>query len=242
MYHFGFGFVAAIPSGANPTPIPFGIVQDVSFDFTRDLKKLKGNNRHTVAVGIAGEEITGKIGNASFFGAAIAAITGGTAASGATVGVPQENFTIPGTPWQVTVSQSATFDKDYGVLDNTTGLWMTRGATATGTGVYAVAAGVYTFNTADAGHNVSIAYSYKPASTGKAITVVNQAPGLATGLYMGLWAPPVSSKAFGAELYQVHFTKVGFQLKPEDFSTQSVDFFASQDSTTTTIAKIHTAE
>jgi hypothetical protein len=74
-----------------------------------------------------------------------------------------------------TVSQSAVFTEDGGVLDLTAGKWMTRVASAPAAKQYSgPAAGVYTCNAADNGHVVWVTYSYTPASpVGETTTVSN---------------------------------------------------------------------
>jgi len=231
MQHFGIGYLSAIPSGATPTPIPFGLVKDVSVDIAANLVKERGQWQHVVAVGRGNVDITGKAGTVSVFGGAIGQLLGVTPVAGSTVGVPGEIGTIPTTPFQITVTNSATWVQDHGVLDLTTNLWMTRGATATGTGVYSVAAGIYTFNTADAAHKVAIAYGYTSASLGKTIAVVNTPSALATGIQMVVYGGGAAGKIVGVKFYSAFFPKLGLALKPADFTAQNVEFFATEDGT-----------
>jgi len=42
---FGAGYLFGVPSGANPTPVMFGAVQDTSVDFSFDLKALYGQSQ-----------------------------------------------------------------------------------------------------------------------------------------------------------------------------------------------------
>jgi len=233
MHSFSTGFLAAIPAGTNPTPIPFAILQDVSIDITRDLKKLRGQNKHVIAVGEAGVDVTGKVGNASFFGSAMAMMLGGSAVAGSEVPNIGETATIPATPYIVTVANGATMKKNYGVLDLTTGKMMTRGATATGTGVYSVneVTGAYTFASADQGHKVSFVYTNTAAAIGTTTAVVNSVMSLATGVQLAAFGPKVGTAALGFIGYNVHFPKLGLSMKVEDFASQSADFFCAQSAT-----------
>jgi hypothetical protein len=245
MQHFGIGYLAAIPSGTNPTPIQFGLVKDVSVDVATNYVKERGQWQHVVAVGRGNVDISGKCGSVSLFGGAIGQVLGVTPVAGSTVGVPGEISTIPTTPFQVTVANGATFAADHGVLDLTTGLWMTRAATATGTGVYAVNAttGQYTFNTADSAHKVAIAYAYTSALLGKTVAVVNTNCVLATGIQMSVYGPGAAGKLFGVKFYSVFMPKIGFSLKPADFKAQNVEFFAAEDGTSgKNVADIYTGE
>lgn len=244
MHSFSTGFLAAVPSGANPTPQPFAILEDVSIDISRDLKKLRGQNKHVVAVGEAGTDVTGKVGNASFFGSSMAIILGSSAAAGSDVPIIGETATIPTTPYQITVAQGATFKRNYGVLDLTTGKMMARGATATGTGVYAVneGTGQYTFAAADAGHKVSFVYTYTAASVGQTVAVTNSVMSIASGVMLAAYGPKVGTSALGFVGYNVHFPKLGFNLKVDDFAKQSAEFFCAQSATSDAVYDLITPE
>jgi hypothetical protein len=237
MHSFSTGFLAAIPAGANPTPVPFAILNDVSVDIKRDLKKLRGQNKYVVAVGEAGVDVTGKVGSGSFFGSAMALITGGTVSAGSDVPTIGETATIPTTPFIVTVVNGATMKRSYGVLDLTTGKMMTRGATATGTGVYAVneATGAYTFAAADAGHKVSFVYTNTAAGAGVTVAVTNSVMNIATGVMLAAYGPKIGTTALGFVGYNVHFEGLGLALKIGDFATQNSDFFCAQSATSDAI-------
>jgi len=67
-----------------------------------------------------------------------------------------EAATVPTSPYQVTVSQSAEFSCDIGVTY--AGSPLVRVAANPAAGQYAVSAGVYTFAAADAGHALTVTY------------------------------------------------------------------------------------
>lgn len=70
-----------------------------------------------------------------------------------------QTATIPATPFQVTVTNGATFALDLGVLYGSTAFVAVANSPAAGQ--YSVsAAGVYTFNTADTAKSVAITYLY----------------------------------------------------------------------------------
>lgn len=242
MKHFGIGFVAAIPSGANPTPIPFGMCKDVSIGVKTKYVKERGQYQHVVVVGAADIDITGKIGNIDVCGSAVAQIVGGSASAGSTIPVPLEAFTLAGTSY--TVANGATFAKDYGVIDNNTGLAMVCVASAPATGQYSVNAttGQYTFAAADTGHKMSVAYTYTSATAGKTVQMVNTTAHIATGFMLGVYGPSQSGKALGAVLNNVFFEDFSLAFKPGDFTAQSVSFFAAQDSASTNIGQFITGE
>lgn len=245
MYHFGIGFLSAIPSGANPTPIQFGLVKDISLDVSIKMVKERGQYQHVIAVGRGETDITGKAGSVSIFGGALGQIMGVTPTTGSTLGVPGEVGTIPAPsgPYTITVTNSATFSVDYGVLNLTTGLFMTRVASGPTTGQYSVSAGVYTFAAADASNKVSIAYSYTAAAAGKTTPVTNTVMTINTGIAMVAYGPVYGGKCFGLKLYSTHWPKLSFALKPSDFTMQNVEFFAAEDGTTgRNVIDIYTAE
>lgn len=82
--------------------------------------------------------------------------------------ISSEPWTIPATPFQITVLQpQGVWCRDNGVVNATTGATMTAVASAPTTGQYIAptdaAPGVYTFSSADEGVPVLISYSFIPA-------------------------------------------------------------------------------
>lgn len=69
-----------------------------------------------------------------------------------------ETHTVPGSPYQVTVSQAAEFSCSQSV-SYASGTALTLVAANPAQGQYSVAAGVYTFNAADAGQSLAFAYA-----------------------------------------------------------------------------------
>lgn len=238
---FSTGNLFGIPSGANPTPIRFATLQDVAVDFKFDLKKLYGGAQFPVEQARGKGEIdikatAGRVDpnlfNQIFFGASIA--------TGQTLNSVDETSAIPTTPFQITVANGATFSVDLGVYNATTGLYMTRGATATGAGVYAVntTTGVYTFNTADVGSTVRISYTYTATTTTNA-TITQTNPLLGVGsIIFGLQlvnqtkvvvAGASVIKQFKLSFPAVQASKLNMPLKLDDFSLPTFDMSAQDD-------------
>ena len=71
-----------------------------------------------------------------------------------------ESHAVPVSPYQVTVAQSASFSCDQAVK-YASGTALTRVSSSPSAGQYSVAAGVYTFATADVGQSLSFAYGTK---------------------------------------------------------------------------------
>jgi hypothetical protein len=226
--NFGIGGLWMIPTGANPTPVPVGILNDISIDFAQDIKELHGQYKFAVAIAGGSIKLTGKAKSAQILGGTVlSAFAGGTAATGSSTGVVGENGTIPGTPYQVTVANSATWATDLGVMNFTSGKLMTRVASAPATTQYSVAAGVYTFAAADTTNLVGISYDYTTTG-GKTISLSNALMGEGTGFVLKQHNKSFS-KAFGWKFYNVFIPKLGFNMKAEAFSDVDVDFMMSAD-------------
>jgi hypothetical protein len=203
----------------------FATLKDISLDIGGETDLLRGEKFFAIAAAKKGGKASGKIGCAQFDPTIIPQIIPGvTRTSGTVKMIVDESGTIPTTPFQVTVAQSATWSVDLGVLDTTTGLYMTRAATATGTGIYSVAAGVYTFNTADSGHTVKISYSYTVAGSGATYTIDNSTMTESTAFAMDIF-----QTGMRVVLPAVHIPKIGFGLKGEGWNEFSLEFDAVAD-------------
>lgn len=83
-----------------------------------------------------------------------------------------ESDSIPGTaPYQITVANAATFVADLGVTKS--GVAMVKVAGSPAAGQYSVAAGVYSFNSADHGAAVVISYRYSISPSAYTVTLPN---------------------------------------------------------------------
>ena len=190
---FGVGQICLTPVGGG-TPIQVGVAQDISYDAKSSVKKLYGSFQVAIDAGAGEATHGGKIKAMQLNGPLIAALaSGATITSGSTAGVPGEQWTIPATPYQMTVAHSATWVSDLGVWDITAQKYLTPSTTTLVSGTYSVANGVYTFYSGDAGHVVSICYDYTVAG-GTTIKLINQ--------------PMGALKLFGLKLYN-NFTDAG---------------------------------
>jgi hypothetical protein len=227
---FGFasGSAWAIDSAANPTPSPFGILQDVSVDFSFSNKELTGQYGFPVAVGRGTGKISCKAKAARLSGRLLNLFFGGTKATGQTSVAQDESGTIPTTPFQVTVANSAFFGIDLGVYDSATGIPFVRVASAPAAGQYSVAAGVYTFNTADVGKIVKISYTYTIAATGESITIANQLMGTAP-TFKAVATQLFNNLRSTLTLNSNVFSKLGVATKLEDFNIPEFDWSTQAD-------------
>jgi hypothetical protein len=240
-YAFGTGslFAAATIDAqgnaiANPTPIKFGELQDISADFGRDLKMLYGQN--AMPVSVAGGKmkfdfkakfarIAGRVFNDLYFGNALGA---------GTLQAVQNELTgalIPATPFQITVTppNSGTFSRDLGVMD-ANGVPMARVASAPATGQYSTnGSGQYTFAALDTGRRVFISYAYTAtAAAARTINLTNQAMGACPVFGVDL-AINFSGQQFNWRFPNCVASKLSFEPKQDDYFTAGFDFSAFTD-------------
>jgi hypothetical protein len=241
---FGLGQLSAIPTGANPTPVPFALLEGVTVSSKYGTKNFRGPYQGIVDEALIDLDVTIKVKNAHINGATLAAfLSGSSLTTGSVVGVTGELATIPTTPFQVTVANGATFAENYGVLDITANKWLQCAATASATGIYAVntATGVYTFNTADVGHNLAINYGYTAAAVGKTLTLNNQLQGT-TNYFALAGYDQYNSKYIGRRYPRVTCPSIQLDLKPTDYTKQDLEFHVLQDAASALMFKLYTAE
>jgi hypothetical protein len=236
LYGFGAGALWGTPltdaagnAIANPTPLLFGVLQDVSVDLSADVKELYGQNSFPEAVARGKTKISckakfgrinGLVLNSLFFGQ--------TVSNGILADVyDTTGAAIPASPYQITptVPSSGTWAADLGVRDQN-GNPMTRVASAPTTGQYSVAAGVYTFAAADTGLTVFISFQYTATSTSaKKSTVMNVQMGNAPSFRCDLMSP-YSGEQTTLTLFKCISTKLTLATKLDDFLIPEFDFSA----------------
>lgn len=221
---------------ANPTPYPLMVLQEGSIDISGDIKELYGQNQFAVAIGRGKAKVAVKVKPARIFAGLWNAIFFGQGNAAGLVA----NFTdgtgtaVPTTPFQITPTppSSGVWAADMGVINSVTGVPLKRGATATGTGVYAVTAGVYTFNTADVGVVMLINFQYTvaAASSGSTQAVLNLPMGYAPFFKADLTVV-YASKIVTFSFFRCVSSKFNFGLKNEDFAVPEFDFSPMDDGT-----------
>lgn len=228
-YNFGTGLLTFTPSGSNPTPVQCGVLKDVTVDIDQAIKELRGQYKFPVDIAQAESKITGKAKFAQIFGAALTNIlSGASQTTGSTAGAQNEVGTIPGTPFAVTVTNSATFVEDLGVFNVTTGLRMVRVASGPTTGQYSVSAGVYTFAAADTTNVVWISYSYTTVA-GQTVELSNQLMGTSSTFTCTLFNT-FKSKNIGIKLWSVVVPKLSLAMKNTDYMDNDIEFQAFANS------------
>ncbi len=229
MINFGSGKLIAVPTNladgtviANPTPVILGTMQDVSLDLSTEIKTLYGSKRYPIAVGQGKGKTEIKAKYAEIDGAIMGSLFFGKAS---TAGIKAAMFdfaaTIPATPFAITIAppSSGTFVADLGVLDATTGVQLTRVASAPATGQYsvAVATGIYTFAAADTGKAIKISYEYSASSGGQIYTMTNETMGY-TPSFTLLLQNGYDGKTMVCKLNRCVSGKLSVPLKSDDFA------------------------
>ena len=179
---FGSGSLFALLGGSNPTPVKFGIIQDVTIDFSFDMKELHGQKQFAVKLArgkakatwkCVAAQLKGKVINDIFFNGTSTARTQDLTAL-------DEAHTVPGSAVSpartVTVTYASTF------LGNVSVNYVSEGrlylgvvaAGAEDTGFYSVTrAGVYTFADGDKNTAMNFSYLRKATITDEAITIAS---------------------------------------------------------------------
>lgn len=219
MFSFGSGVLQGFRTDvANATPINFGLVQEVDLSLDFDTKELYGQYQFPVAIARGKAKFTGKAKLARISGVALGTLFFGiTPVAGQVATSFAETGTIPAVsgPYTITVSQSATYVDDLGVVNAVTGLPLTKVSSGPTSGQYSEAAGVYTFAAADTGIVVLISYTYT-VTTGEKIVVTNQLLGTTPTFQSNLYTT-FQGKAISVKVPNCVSSKLGFATKLDDF-------------------------
>src|SRR5208337_3216580 len=182
-FFFGAGALYGLDNSTpTPTPVKFGTLQDVSVEFSADVKELYGANQFPAHIGRGKNKITCKAKLGQIQGAMLNVLYFGLPKNtGELLSAQKEAAQIPAAaPYTVTVANGAAFAQDLGVVYAAAGAPLTQVPSAPVAGQYSVGAGgIYTFAAADAGKAILIDYLYTSATTGGAIAISNQPMGLA---------------------------------------------------------------
>lgn len=243
MYVFGTGTLYGVPltdaagtAITNPTPVQFGVLQETMGDLSFDEKMLHGAYQFPVAFGRGKGKFDFKAKFADLDAKALASIFFGLSAT-AGIRAVVDNFaaSVPASPYTVTVTppSSGTWVTDLGVRYASTGIALTRVASAPAVGQYSVAAGVYTFAAADTLVNVLISYEYTATSTTQfQIPITNQLMGQAPSFQAQL-SLPYDGKQLTIKLNKCVSSKLSLPFKNEDFSISDFAFTALADASGT---------
>lgn len=242
MYTFGAGALIGTPlqdalgnAIANPSPIQFGILQDVTLDEEWEEKSLYGANQFPVDTGRGKGKILIKAKHANINAELVNAfLYGQTLVTGFFDNyIDLTGTAIPATPYTITPTppSSGVFGYDLGVQDGN-GIPYTRVASGPTTGQYTVTAGAYLFAAADTGKTVYINYQYtnssSPASARK-ITVVNEPMGSAPFFQVDLRVSK-NGKNFTVKYPKAMASKISRTFKNDDYTIPEIDIVCFADS------------
>ncbi len=234
-FSFGSGQMFGTRSDiASATPIQFGVLQDVSLDFSFTNKDLMGQYQMPVATARGAAKLTGKAKFARIDPAAYADLFFGQARTlNASDAVSSgEAATVPASaPYTVAAANAATYLDDLGVTYFATGLSFTKVASAPTTGQYSVAAGVYTFGSGDEGAAIQLNYLYT-TSSGSKLVLTNQLMGQGPTFKVRLFQTYNGRNAV-YEFNQAQSTKLSLDFKNEDWTVPELDFSLFTDATNT---------
>ena len=226
-YVFGTGELYTIPV-AGGVARKFGALQDVSVDFSSDIKQLFGQYQFPLDVArgktkIEGSAKTGEVDveafNSFYFGQTIT--------DGQTLSAKNEAQTVPGTPFRVQADQAGTFEQDLGVFYASSGVALTRITSGSPTvGQYSVneSTGVYTFAAADQGAAVLLNYLYGTAA-GEKLELGNPLMG-STPKFRLVLTQEYGGKTFTLVLYSCTAGKLSLPLKQDDYLIGDLSFQA----------------
>jgi len=231
-FFFGAGALYGLDNSTpTPTPVKFGTLQDVSVEFSADVKELYGANQFPVHIGRGKNKITCKAKLGQMQGAMLNTLYFGLPlAVGELLEALGEAQQIPAaTPYTVTVANSAHFAQDLGMVYAAGGAPLTQVPSAPVAGQYSVGAGgVYTFAAADAGKAILIDYLYRSPTTGGTIAISNQPMGLAP-TFKAVLTGVTDGKTMTLILNQCISSKLTLPTKNEDHLIVEFDFSAMAD-------------
>lgn len=212
---------------ATPTPTRFGVIQDLSFDISRELKMLYGERSYPVAVGAGKAKASFKAKLGNFSADVYGKLYGGrTALTTPRLMQVDDPITIAASV-TTTPPSSGTFLTDYGIVDVSTGNPYRRVASAPALGEYSLSGSTYTFNASDVGKAALRNYEYSVAATpGNSLFSLNneimgQAPSftyIGQTLYQG--------KRLVLQLENCISAKFSLPQKNDDFAVQDFEFEA----------------
>ncbi len=231
-FFFGAGTLYGLDNSTpTPTPVKFGTLQDVSVEFSADVKELYGANQFPAHIGRGKNKITCKAKLGQIQGAMLNVFYFGLPKNtGELLQALAEAAQIPAAaPYTVTVANGAAFAQDLGVLYAANGAPLTQVPSAPVAGQYSVGAGgVYTFAAADEGKAILIDYLYNSPSTGGTIAISNQPMGLAP-TFKAVLTGVTDGRTMTLVLNRCISSKLTLPTKNEDHLIVEFDFSAMAD-------------
>lgn len=219
-YVFGTGQVFATNVDGT-APMRIGALQDVSVDFSGDIKELYGQYQFALDVARGKTKIEWKAASGNidvnsfnniFFNQQVEA-------DDELVQVFNEARSVPAmTTYTITAANAVGFFQDLGVYYAATGLPLVQVASGPTAGEYSVnqSTGVYTFAAADASAAVLLNYLYETGDSGGSLEITNQLMG-STPKFRLVLSQLYDGKSFTLVLYKAVSDKLSLPLKQDDY-------------------------
>lgn len=215
---FHSGQLVAIPKTANPTPKQIMTIQETSFDFKGDLKKLMGEGQFAVDAAIGTIEIGAKCKNGEldlatindlFFGKTIVA-NGEELIRGETITVAAGAATL---------SAGALTLQDLGIFNSVTGKQYTRVATAPTAGQYVWGAnGALNFNVSENAQVLLANYVRNNITTMQSMVLTNDVAGSTVTLQAMFSKKFRDGRQLNLRFYNVIVPGINFGFKLNDYT------------------------
>ncbi len=236
---FGSGVLFGVPNGGNlatnPTPMQFGILQEVQVEFKADLKKLFGTSQFPLAKARGKVNVTakGKIGSLDplFFSQLYFGLP-------TTTGVNRPIYNEAKAAAASVVPAQIKAATDLGVINAATGVPLTAITTGTPvTGQYKFTPynstgpvnAAYVFAAADVTANLQVLLSYVyPDTAGFTLNITNQLLGYAPE-FQALLYNNFRGSLFALQLNSCVMGSVSIPTKQEDFWIADFDLEATAD-------------
>lgn len=230
VFSAGRMFAAGVDTGSEE----FGFLQNISIDFTRDVKELFGERQFPDVVATGMSRVTGRAAHGRIFGSLYAsAFFGEDVVAGSVAFADNEVHSISDPGYNaVDVTHDADWTDDLGVYYADTGLRLTWVDAAPTAGQYSVASGTYTFSHADAGKDVKINYLYDDSTHGKMFTINNQLMGITPAFKLVLFNPGRTQRGAAPSvlvLNNVTATKLTLPMRLGEFALPEFDFTGYAD-------------
>lgn len=228
-YVFATGDLFATPVDGG-APFKFGALQDVSVDFSADVKQLFGQYQFPLDVARGKTKIEGKAATGNVSAEAFNTFYfNQTVTTGQLLRAINEPGTVPAmSMYTVTVTHAADFDMDLGVYYASTGEPLAQVPSAPAEGQYSVSnAGVYTFAAADASEALLFNYLYTDAG-GNTLDIGNPLMG-DTPKFQLVLSQIYAGKTYTLRLYSCTAEKLSLPLKQDDYLIADLTFQAQAD-------------
>lgn len=235
-FEFGSGVLyGRSAQSTTPTPVRFGVLQEVSLEFAFTTKPLYGQNQFPVAVGRGTAKVTGKAKYGQFNAQAFNDLFFGYSSlpTGETKTAVSEAATVTANVVNA-AHNAAAFVADLGVVYAANGTIFTRVAAGANVGQYVCneSNGQYTFNSTDNNVAVLLNYTWNDTSNGKQITITNPLLGNAP-TFKAVFTQTYNGQQQTMTLNACMSEKLTVATKLEDWTIPEFDFQAFADASGT---------